>query len=134
MLRASSAASRVLVQVPRDQVRHASFSLAGLRSMLGMQRNNRRRTDDDDDDRDHSTPLASGSNDDKTSLFDDVPEVQVEAREKATYHKSSTAHFKTSRRKLNDLANLIAGRSADEGILQLEASLTTTASESVSTC
>mgnify|MGYP002717765284 FL=1 len=37
-------------------------------------------------------------------------------------HKSSTANFKTSRRKLNDLARLIAGRTADEAILQLQAS------------
>ncbi|GAA5856015.1 hypothetical protein JCM8547_002942 [Rhodosporidiobolus lusitaniae] len=40
----------------------------------------------------------------------------------ATFHKSSTANFKTSRRKLNDLARLIAGRTADEAILQLQAS------------
>ncbi|GAA5981903.1 hypothetical protein JCM11641_001937 [Rhodosporidiobolus odoratus] len=41
---------------------------------------------------------------------------------KPTFHKSSTANFKTSRRKLNDLARLIAGRTADEAILQLQAS------------
>jgi len=35
-------------------------------------------------------------------------------------HKSSTANFKTSRRKLNDLARLVAGRTADEAILQLQ--------------
>lgn len=35
-------------------------------------------------------------------------------------HKSSTANFKTSRRKLNDLGRLIAGRTADEAILQLK--------------
>lgn len=37
-------------------------------------------------------------------------------------HKSSTANFKTSRRKLNDLGRLIAGRTADEAILQLKVS------------
>jgi len=35
-------------------------------------------------------------------------------------HKSSTANFKTSRRKLNDLSRLVAGRTADEAILQLQ--------------
>ncbi|GAA5822322.1 hypothetical protein JCM11251_006300 [Rhodosporidiobolus azoricus] len=44
------------------------------------------------------------------------------AAKPATFHKSSTANFKTSRRKLNDLARLIAGRTADEAILQLQAS------------
>ncbi|KAK4051787.1 hypothetical protein OIO90_004611 [Microbotryomycetes sp. JL221] len=39
-----------------------------------------------------------------------------------TFHKSSTANFKVSRRKLNDLSRLIAGRRVDEAILQLEAS------------
>lgn len=37
-------------------------------------------------------------------------------------HKSSTANFKTSRRKLNDLSRLIAGLGADEAILQLKVS------------
>ncbi|KDE06810.1 hypothetical protein MVLG_02847 [Microbotryum lychnidis-dioicae p1A1 Lamole] len=41
---------------------------------------------------------------------------------RATYHKSSTANFKTSKRKLNDLSRLIAGRGADEAILQLQMS------------
>ncbi|GAA5842547.1 hypothetical protein JCM3766R1_002625 [Sporobolomyces carnicolor] len=36
-------------------------------------------------------------------------------------HKSSTANFKTSKRKLNDLARLVAGRTADEALLQLQA-------------
>lgn len=40
----------------------------------------------------------------------------------ATQHKSSTAHFKHSRRKLNDIGRLIAGRGVDESILQLEVS------------
>lgn len=37
-------------------------------------------------------------------------------------HKSSTANFKTSKRKLNDLSRLIVGRTADEGVLQLQVS------------
>lgn len=37
-------------------------------------------------------------------------------------HKSSTANFKHSRRKLNDLGRLIAGRGVDESILQLTVS------------
>lgn len=37
-------------------------------------------------------------------------------------HKSSTAHFKHSKRKVNDLGRLIAGRGVDESILQLTVS------------
>ncbi|KAK4047606.1 hypothetical protein OIV83_005264 [Microbotryomycetes sp. JL201] len=59
------------------------------------------------------------------ALFDEVEKTQAAAtqpRTKATFHKSSTANFKTSRRKLNDLGRLIAGRGVDEAILQLQAS------------
>lgn len=47
---------------------------------------------------------------------------QADKEEVIIQHKSSTANFKTSKRKLNDLARLVAGRTADEALLQLQVS------------
>jgi len=49
-------------------------------------------------------------------------ETLADRRLEVLQHKSSTANFKTSKRKLNDLARLVAGRTADEALLQLQVS------------
>ncbi|GAA5913159.1 mitochondrial 54S ribosomal protein uL22m MRPL22 [Sporobolomyces salmoneus] len=120
--------SRALPSTPSpvfsSQRRHASFSLSSLRDLLP-----RRKKDND------STPEASPVNTAPTEqpkgLFDSAVEEEEVllsrqdsyqlSTKKPTFHKSSTANFKTSKRKLNDLARLVAGRTADEALLQLQA-------------
>ncbi|CUA69156.1 hypothetical protein RSOLAG22IIIB_03834 [Rhizoctonia solani] len=54
------------------------------------------------------------------SLFDTVEQQASAPLKKHTHHKYSTAVFKISRRKLNLLANQIAGKPIDSAILQME--------------
>ncbi|KAJ1308998.1 hypothetical protein OPQ81_004680 [Rhizoctonia solani] len=54
------------------------------------------------------------------SLFDTVEQQAAAPLKKHTQHKYSTAVFKISRRKLNLLANQIAGKPIDSAILQME--------------
>ncbi|GAA6016401.1 hypothetical protein JCM10207_003850 [Rhodosporidiobolus poonsookiae] len=94
----------------------------------------RRKRDDDSPAPAAAAPAAPRDLDQPKSVFDVAAEdedvaltrqrsgVAPRQAKPATFHKSSTANFKTSRRKLNDLARLIAGRTADEAILQLQAS------------
>ncbi|GAA5977234.1 hypothetical protein JCM10908_004903 [Rhodotorula pacifica] len=118
-----------------QQVRHASFSGSFLRNLIPRRRP--KRDADDASAAAETTPAAVADKQEQEApkgLFDTVTEDEdvlltqqrsgLVARppKPATFHKSSTANFKTSRRKLNDLARLIAGRTADEAILQLQAS------------
>ncbi|GAA6064672.1 hypothetical protein JCM10212_001788 [Sporobolomyces blumeae] len=126
-----SAAPRVARSPCVDQRRHASFSLSSLRNLLPRSRKD-----------DAAAQEADGSNkglkvestvrEQPKGLFDTVTDEEevllsregytATASKPATFHKSSTANFKTSKRKLNDLARLVAGRTADEAVLQLQAS------------
>ncbi|ORY77277.1 ribosomal protein L22/L17 [Leucosporidium creatinivorum] len=131
----SATAARPTVSLPLDsslsaQRRHASWSIS---SLLPSFRGKKRSADD-------TTPAAAADSaqpgkaiksDQPKGLFDaavEGEEVQEIIRQgqgpakQATFHKSSTANFKTSRRKLNDLSRLIAGLGADEAILQLKVS------------
>lgn len=127
--------------------RHSSsFSLKSLGSLFGgrptvsraeqrreeQERQRERELSGEDD----VTPLSrmlEQREKEQRSLFDSLPQsldpstststtTTTGTRTKATYHKSSTANFKTSPKKLNELARLVAGKTADEGILQLQAS------------
>ncbi|TKA51654.1 hypothetical protein B0A53_05531 [Rhodotorula sp. CCFEE 5036] len=116
-----------------QQVRHASFSGSFLRNLIPRRR---AKKDDAADAETAASQVAKPEQQEAApkGLFDTVTEdedvLQTQQRsglvarppKPATFHKSSTANFKTSRRKLNDLARLIAGRTADEAILQLQAS------------
>ncbi|GAA5867503.1 hypothetical protein JCM3774_003856 [Rhodotorula dairenensis] len=122
------------------QVRHASFSGSFLRNLIPRRRAKRDNNDQQTAASGATSPATAvteatkGEPDAPKGLFDTVTEdedvLQTQQRsglvarppKPATFHKSSTANFKTSRRKLNDLARLIAGRTADEAILQLQAS------------
>ncbi|GAA5964968.1 hypothetical protein JCM8115_007098 [Rhodotorula mucilaginosa] len=121
------------VQHVHQQVRHASFSGSFLRNLIPRRR---AKKDDAADAETAASQVAKPEQQEAApkGLFDTVTEdedvLQTQQRsglvarppKPATFHKSSTANFKTSRRKLNDLARLIAGRTADEAILQLQAS------------
>ncbi|GAA5920922.1 hypothetical protein JCM1841_003623 [Sporobolomyces salmonicolor] len=110
-----------------QQKRHASFSLSSLRNLLPSRKKDQTPAGTD-------AAAAAAQAEQPVGLFDaavEDEEVVVErqrsgyapgAPKPATFHKSSTANFKTSRRKLNDLARLVAGRTADEALLQLQAS------------
>ncbi|SCV73643.1 BQ2448_6073 [Microbotryum intermedium] len=119
------------IQPSQVEQRRSILSVAAFRNLLS-----RRRRDQDDavvqslpqQGRDKESALQSQT---PQGLFDTVaqePEIVESVKVargqvgKATYHKSSTANFKTSKRKLNDLSRLIAGRGADEAILQLKLS------------
>ncbi|KAK4705965.1 large subunit ribosomal protein L22, partial [Phenoliferia sp. Uapishka_3] len=110
------------------QVRHASFSLPNLKSLFPS------RSAKPDSDSSSSTSAPSEPEAGK-GLFDlaqeseavlSRPEARAREKKKATFVRTSvernTANFKTSRRKLNDLGRLIVGRTADEGVLQLQVS------------
>ncbi|GAA5889300.1 hypothetical protein JCM8208_007834 [Rhodotorula glutinis] len=117
--------------ISSQQVRHASWSLGSIRNLLP--RKLQRTTASED-----GVEAAQAQGEDKASKKDlfgqavedeDVALSQARSglafereHKQATFHKSSTANFKTSRRKLNDLSRLVAGRTADEAILQLQAS------------
>ncbi|GAA6048347.1 hypothetical protein JCM3770_000961 [Rhodotorula araucariae] len=114
-----------------QQVRHASWSLSSIRDMFPRKA---ARPAPADDGADAGRPSTAAQESSKKGLFDAAVEDEDVALSRArsgfveqvgkpaTFHKSSTANFKTSRRKLNDLARLVAGRTADEAILQLQAS------------
>ncbi|BGP17971.1 hypothetical protein JCM10213_003978 [Rhodosporidiobolus nylandii] len=108
----------------------ASWSLSSLRGLIP-----RSKRSAEDSAAEAPAPVAAQGEEAKIkSVFDVAAEdedvaltrqragLAPRAAKQATFHKSSTANFKTSRRKLNDLARLIAGRTADEAILQLQAS------------
>ncbi|KAM0752950.1 ribosomal protein L22 [Meredithblackwellia eburnea MCA 4105] len=112
----------------QQQVRHASFSLPSIRSLF-----QRKQPSEEQEQAPSQSTEAKHETEAGKGLFDIAQESdqlskltnqwQDERRSrKATFHKSSTANFKTSKRKLNDLSRLIAGRTADEGILQLQMS------------
>ncbi|GAA6021772.1 hypothetical protein JCM11491_007241 [Sporobolomyces phaffii] len=114
-----------------SQRRHASFSLSSLRDLLPTSR----RSKPDAAAAATDAPVNTVASEQPKGLFDTVveeEEVLLSRRDHplssssasskpATFHKSSTANFKTSKRKLNDLARLVAGRTADEALLQLQA-------------
>ncbi|KAM0789959.1 hypothetical protein ACM66B_005294 [Microbotryomycetes sp. NB124-2] len=110
-----------------EQRRHASFSFGGaLGSLFKRKRDIRQQPDT----RQQDDGVGAVASEQPRALFDDVDAHEKtlgsaygqQQRDKATFHKSSTANFKVSRRKLNDLGRLIAGRGVDEAILQLQAS------------
>lgn len=128
---ASRTALRTPSAGPSTQTRSATFSLGGLSKLFRRQ----------------ATEQSDVVTKDGENLFDEVvneaklvPESTLKKvstfvrpfrpfsarpayRGRLTFHspqhKSSTANFKTSKRKLNDLSRLIAGRGVDEGVLQL---------------
>ncbi|GAA5898271.1 hypothetical protein JCM6882_000116 [Rhodosporidiobolus microsporus] len=123
-----ASSSRSFTTTPSSAASFPSF--AALRGLLP-----RRKRDEPATDAPAAPAAASTAPEDKPkSVFDVAAEDEDVALTRqragyapkvakpATFHKSSTANFKTSRRKLNDLARLIAGRTADEAILQLQAS------------
>ncbi|BGP49878.1 hypothetical protein JCM10450v2_005783 [Rhodotorula kratochvilovae] len=129
----SSAGSAVRAPRPsasHQQVRHASWSLSSIRDMFPRKA---RATPAGEEGADAGAAPPAGETS-KKGLFDAAVEDEDVALSRArsgfvervgkpaTFHKSSTANFKSSRRKLNDLARLVAGRTADEAILQLQAS------------
>ncbi|GAA5993358.1 hypothetical protein JCM5350_005234 [Sporobolomyces pararoseus] len=107
-----------------SQRRHASFSLSSLRDLLPKRKK-------DVDTPSETTPVNTAPTEQPKGLFDSVTEDEdvllsrqdylQRTNKQPTFHKSSTANFKTSKRKLNDLARLVAGRTADEALLQLQA-------------
>ncbi|GAA5860148.1 hypothetical protein JCM1840_002791 [Sporobolomyces johnsonii] len=113
-----------------QQKRHASFSLSSLRNLLPS----RKKDPLAEEEAAAAAAASAATKEQPMGLFDaavEDEEVVLErersgyapsALKRATFHKSSTANFKTSRRKLNDLARLVAGRTADEALLQLQAS------------
>ncbi|POY70041.1 hypothetical protein BMF94_6978 [Rhodotorula taiwanensis] len=129
--------SRSALSGQHQQIRHASFSGSFLRNLIPRRRS-KRETDESAAATSAEGAVASAATEPAQEapkgLFDTVVEDEDVALTQqrsglvarppkpATFHKSSTANFKTSRRKLNDLARLIAGRTADEAILQLQAS------------
>ncbi|BGP26078.1 50S ribosomal protein l22 [Rhodotorula toruloides] len=119
-----------------QQVRHISFGFDVLRNLLPKRQKEVEPADKPADGVEAAVvPKASAKQQaEEKGLFDvateeeDVREAQgrfglaPKPMKHATYHKSSTANFKVSRRRLADLSRLIAGRTADEAILQLQAS------------
>ncbi|KAI5474904.1 hypothetical protein MNV49_002298 [Pseudohyphozyma bogoriensis] len=113
--------SRTLLPLLRpsvhQQVRYNSFS---LRSLGGLFRRDKAQ---DEEPASATAPKAKEPETGK-GLFDvaveDSQVVGERQSKAASYHKSSTAHFKYSRRKLNDISRLIAGMGADEALLQLQ--------------
>jgi len=136
-----------------EQRRHASFSLSSLRNLLPRRKSDTTTTEGVTEDqastpvntvKDQPKGLFDTVTDEEEVLLSRQDYLQT-VDKKATYvgspapyqlletladrrlevlqHKSSTANFKTSKRKLNDLARLVAGRTADEALLQLQVSL-----------
>ncbi|GAA6009342.1 mitochondrial 54S ribosomal protein uL22m MRPL22 [Rhodotorula paludigena] len=128
---ARALAPRPAAQPPHHQVRNASWSLSSIRDLFPR---TSKRTTTDDKAGATTQSLQKEQSAAPKGLFDTAVEdedvalsqersgVAPRQAKQTTFHKSSTANFKTSRRKLNDLARLIAGRTADEAILQLQAS------------
>ncbi|GAA5934413.1 mitochondrial 54S ribosomal protein uL22m MRPL22 [Sporobolomyces koalae] len=127
--------SRALPVVPRStlssQRRHASFSLSSIRDMFPRRKKEQDAATNESGSNASADSAVNTVQEQPKGLFDQVVEQEqvALAREsqphfktkQPTFHKSSTANFKTSKRKLNDLARLVAGRTADEALLQLQA-------------
>ncbi|CAE7103061.1 unnamed protein product [Rhizoctonia solani] len=73
-----------------------------------------------DDPSEEQKPEEPKGEEKAASLFDTVEQQATAPLKKHTQHNYSTAIFKISRRKLNLLANQIAGKPIDTAILQME--------------
>ena len=115
---------------PSTQTRSATFSLGGLAKLFRKEQADAESTTKDGenlyDDLVKQAKLVPATSTKKQSTFvSPLPDPSARPRRRSILtvpvpqHKSSTANFKTSRRKLNDLSRLIAGRGVDEGVLQL---------------